>query len=86
MKIQALYPRVKRRAKQALVLVTSRRSDKPLFVHGEGQLSQRLFPSFCQSLCPVKGAHMADCLHTQYQPKGAVKMGRHCSAALNVEL
>lgn len=66
---------------------TSRRSgsDKLLFVHREGQLSQRLFPSFCQSLCPVKGAHMADCLHTQNQPKGAVRMRGNCSAALYVE-
>ena len=67
------------------MLVTSRRSDKLLFVPKEGQLSQRLFPSFCQSLCPVKGVHMADCLHTQNQPKGAVRMSPQLSAALDVE-
>lgn len=64
------------------MLVTSTRSDKPLFVHREGQLSQRLFPSFCQSLCPVKGAHMADYLHAQNQPKGAVRMGRQLFSCL----
>ena len=28
---------------------------------------------------------MADCLHTQNQPKGAVRMSRQLSAALDVE-
>lgn len=82
LKIQALYLRVKPRTEQALRLETPKRSDKPLFVHKEGQLSQRLFPSFCQSLCFVKGAHMADCLHTQYQPKGAVRMGQQLFSCL----
>ena len=67
------------------MLVTSRQSHKLLFVPKEGQSSQRLFPSFCQSLCPVKGGHMADCLHTQNQPKGAVRMSARLSEALDVE-